>query len=558
MSDAHDGADHGSGLVDVARRRWRVLILGLATGLLLAVAYAHQQPSEYVSTASVLVGASSAVDAAQPANGQGLNGPVNLATEALLVKSFPVVQRARDVLGDEMSLEDLRAAVSADVPTDSSVLQISFTWPSAENAQRGAHAFALAYLVNRQELGTTTLEDQVSSVQARMDDVRKLLETAAAAVAAAPPNSADAAIANASVDLYRNQLATLTRVLGDLQATSVSSGRLIVDASRPSAPTGPSLPVLVAAGALLGLLLGIAVALLRERTDRRIRTADDVERLLDVPTWPVTLNRAAGKRDLVPAASRTGQDLRRIGNSLLTTLPHGPAVLLVAGVAKRSADLTVARNIAATLAGGDREVLLVDADPESSTADATSDDDRPGLAEVISGDVPLDDALEPVPGMRRLRRLGPGRDRDGLSLLLQGRNWEAVLAALRSRADFVVVRSAPVTVSPDAQTIARHADAGLLVVRAGRTSSEALLEAVAQLVEVRLTKLSCLLTGRRVHRRGALSRGARWRAGRTNARPVTLPANRDPDEEPNRVVRDAPFSTAGRVPPTRVDTTLGA
>lgn len=555
MNEAHEGEDHGSGLLDVARRRWRMLILGLVVGVLLAGAYAETRPSEYVSTASVLVGSTPAVDAAQPANGQGLNAPVNLATEALLVRSQPVVQRARRALGDELSAEELRAAVRADVPNDSSVLQISFTWPDAEVARRGAHAFSVAYLLNREELAQTTLADQVSSVETRTAEVRELLESAAAAAAAAAPDSADAAIASGNVDLYRSQLSTLTRVLGELQSTSVASGRLIVDASSPSAPAGPGQPVLLAAGVLLGLLLGLALALMRERTDGRLRSTDDVERLLDVPTWPVVVTKQTLQRELEPAASPTGQDFRRIRNSLLSALPRGSAVLLVAGAAHRSADLTVARNIAAAMAGGDSDVLLVDADPGSPT-EKVAEADGPGLAEVLSGDVPLDDAIETISGVRGLRRLNPGRDRDALSLLLQGRAWEQLLSALRSRADFVVVRTAPVTMSPDAQTIARHADAGLLVVQAGRTTSEALLESVSQLVEVRLTNLSCVLTGRRVHRPSGRSQGARWRTGRAGG-VQPLPPRHQSGAEPNRAARAVPPSTAIPVPLKPVDTTLG-
>ena len=72
------------------------------------------------------------------------------------------------------------------------------------------------------------------------------------------------------------------------QVLAASSGRYtntsVVDRARtPVKPTKPKLLKNLAAGALLGLLLGFGGALLYELVNRRVRCRDDIERSYGVP-----------------------------------------------------------------------------------------------------------------------------------------------------------------------------------------------------------------------------------------------------------------------------------
>jgi capsular polysaccharide biosynthesis protein len=479
----------------VVRRRWRLLISCVVLGLLLAAGYDYQRPPRYVATASVLVSPIDGGDSAQPQNGQRQRGPLNLATETQLVTSTAVAAAARSRLDDGQTVNQLIAAVDTKVPDGSSVIEISFEAATARAAQRGAEAFATAYLDHREQTAQRNLEQQVAAVQEQIAVVREELSEASAQVAAATPDSPEAILADAQADLLTSQLSSLSRTLGTLQATSTTPGRVINSAFGAAMSSGPGLPVLLAAGAALGLLLGCALALLRERTDRRVRSAGDVDNLVGLPV--VSLAAGGRRRPLALVethSSAAGQAFRRFRNTLLSSLPAGARLIVVTGAGPGHAARRVALNVAVALARGDCSVVFVDASTEPQRSRGGAVEPRPGLSDVLVGSHRLRDVLSVVDAIPNLRWLGPGRDKDGLTQQLQRRAAAATMAGLKESSDYVVVHAAPATGSPDAQTLARWADAGIVVVESGHTLGRQLSSAVDQFHEVRLTQLWVLLT----------------------------------------------------------------
>jgi len=139
---------------------------------------------------------------------------------------------------------------------------------------------------------------------------------------------------------------------------------------------------------------------------------------------------------------------------------------------------TVAVNLATTLAErGKRNVLLLEADLYHATiSENLGIPVRPGLAECLEG------GLDPASALRRLDPLGwyllPGGAPDGNPTeLLQSDRLSAVMAKLSQHFDWIIIDSPPVAAVSDALSLARTADATLLVVRAGHTPKQAVTEA---------------------------------------------------------------------------------
>jgi capsular polysaccharide biosynthesis protein/Mrp family chromosome partitioning ATPase len=477
----------------VVRRWWRLLVACSLLAVLLAAAYHQLRPPRFVSTASVLVTPIGAGDSAQPLNGQRQRGPLNLATEAQLVTSTAVAAAARSALGGSRSITELTAAVSTNIPEESSIIEISFEAATAGEAQRGAEAFAAAYLAHRERTARSNLEEQITSLQTQIITVREDLAAASAAVATAVPGSPEAVLADTSADLLTSQLSALSRTLGTLQASPTNPGR-VINSTGTAEPSGPPLPVLLVGGALLGLLLGSSLALLRERTDRRVRTAADAEHLVGMPV--VSLTNGGRLRPLAlvePYSSTAGQAFRRFRNTLLSTLPTGTRLILVAGADEGYAARRVGVNLAAALARSDCSVVFVDAHAEGAGDRGRPAEPTPGLSDLLAGAGRLQDAVRPVETVPNLWWIRAGRDRDGLTHQLQRRAAGSVMAALKESCDFVVVHTASATTSPDAQTVARWADAGVVVVEAGRTLGTQLTNSVSRFHEVGLTRLWCVL-----------------------------------------------------------------
>ena len=141
-SDARVGVQANE-YAGVFRRRWPYVVVGLVLGLLLGALAVRVLPSTYASTASVMVQSNSDDTALKDAR---TNSEINLDTEAQIVKSMVVAKLAQERLGGDTVPRTLAEHVNVSVPANTTVLDITFSAPDPRAAQRGAQAFADAYL----------------------------------------------------------------------------------------------------------------------------------------------------------------------------------------------------------------------------------------------------------------------------------------------------------------------------------------------------------------------------------------------------------------------------
>jgi capsular exopolysaccharide synthesis family protein len=149
--------------------------------------------------------------------------------------------------------------------------------------------------------------------------------------------------------------------------------------------------------------------------------------------------------------------------------------LLITSPLPEDGKSTIALNLATALAEqGKCTVLLLEADlHKPSLSQHLEIETRPGLAEC------LEDGLNPMKVVRRLEPLGwyllsSGKPRSNPTELLQSENLSGIMQDLSPNFDWILIDSPPVLPLTDALSLARQADASLLVIRAGRTPREAL------------------------------------------------------------------------------------
>ncbi len=465
-----------TGPAGLLRRRALLVVACLIAGGLLVGGVLLVRPVSYTSTASVIVTPTGVDEGAAPANGQGGRTGVVLETEAHLVESIAVTKRAADLLKSEPSL----AASSVKIPTNTSILQISYKARTAGGAQRGAQAFATAYLDHRRAVAADSLAKQETSTQQQINSLRGQLQTTVKKLTTLSENSRDRAYVQAQADVLTSQIAALTDRLSTLQATTITPGRILVNAAVPPVPSGPSTAVLVLFGGLAVLVGTVVVTVLRDRTDRRLHTASATERRTRTP---VLLNLAG-----VPTlgSGRATDEFRRAQSTLTAALPTGSRVVLVTPASADGSAALVATNLAGTLGRGGSTALLVRADPSSEPSG-----NGPGLAEVLAGDRTLESVLHRLPGTEAARVLNRGRA--PLAVGLQSAAAGKLLSAARAHADWIVVETAPAPTSADAQTLARWSDAAVVVVDGGRTDDAEVRAAIEQLREVGLEQIGCAL-----------------------------------------------------------------
>jgi capsular exopolysaccharide synthesis family protein len=154
--------------------------------------------------------------------------------------------------------------------------------------------------------------------------------------------------------------------------------------------------------------------------------------------------------------------------------------LLVTGALAHDGKSTVVLNLATALAErGKHTVLVVEADlHHSSLADSLKLKPWAGLTECLA-----DDATPPLSAIRRIEPLGwhllpAGEPRRNPTELLQAPAFGQIMQKLSPCFDWILIDSPPVIPLTDSLSLQHHADASLLVVRAGQTPREAVESAI--------------------------------------------------------------------------------
>jgi capsular polysaccharide biosynthesis protein len=291
MSDQSTTIDVGSWFTTLARSWW--VIVGLIViGVVVGAVVTKAQPARYSATASVYIGQTT------DANGNAMAGLNSNAKAAVqLLASQAVLNEAAERTGMDISAGLLRKETSVETPsstvkTTTSVVNIVvITVTDTRKARAAAAANALAdILLEHLDTGTgekiAILEDQLATgkVQAAAATARSAAaQKAITAIARSGMSQAEKATASApyiavvqaaATEISDYTLANQKTALLLLTAKQVEEPRILHEAAVPDSPSGPSMSLNVAIGALAGLVIGIIVAFARRGlADRRAARA---------------------------------------------------------------------------------------------------------------------------------------------------------------------------------------------------------------------------------------------------------------------------------------------
>ena len=305
--------------------------------------------------------------------------------------------------------------------------------------------------------------------------------------------------ADGSREVYEGLLAKLKQagVLEGLRSTNIT----VVNPARVPPSNWPKSPnvllyYLAAAGA--GLILGAIVALLRDLTDTRVRSLEELERLTGAPLLGLIpaiergrgVSRGRRKRSSRPgrtanasqqlqiatstyAGSPFAESLRSLRTSLmLSRSSSAPQVLLVTSSNAGEGKSTVSLNLATVLAQQGVRVLLVDADLRRPVLhERMGVQAQVGLSEALSSD-DIDPQPLPVESIPNLYVLCGGPVPPFPAELLGSHRMRTLLTQWRSAYDFIVMDGPPTLPVTDAIVLEQLCDAVLLVARHGVTEKK--------------------------------------------------------------------------------------
>lgn len=467
-------------LVSVWRRKGTVLAAVLAS-LTAALCALHFAPRVYEAQAVLEPDDANAASAFDDALVESVAKRLNVANGSTwwdrLVRASPVSALKRNL---RIEQDGARA------------LRIRFESSDPQMAARFANALAENYVEQNAEARRRAADDSARALRARASQVGTQLQQDRAALRADAPR---AELLRDRVEANRRIYESMLEQINQAAIAPPSGVRVIAMAQAPLEPSRPGAPTQLGLAILFGIVLGAGAAMLREKTDTKIRgpeVVSGVPMLASIPRAPRPERGAIDPPAIERAAweakdSEASEAFRSVLASIFS-FPSGRGIraMLITSPRAEEGKTTVASNLAIALAQIQRRVLLIDADLRRPRLHAIFDvANTSGLGDLLCANPSV---LDLPPGqlvkntdIPNLSLLSSGPGTDGIFNRLYSSRMSRLLARFREEFDHVVIDAPPALEVADARMLARGADGVILVLRANRSDKRDAAAVIEQL-----------------------------------------------------------------------------
>ncbi|MBT1167166.1 polysaccharide biosynthesis tyrosine autokinase [Bifidobacterium simiarum] len=412
-----------SDLLQMIRRRIVTAVITFVVVCAAIVAYTFLAPAKYTATSEVYASYNvSVADATQ--NSSAMNsGAAYLSTQIQtypqLAKTEAVLDPVISELGLNLTADDLAGMITVSNPTNTFMVDISVESKDAQQSSDIANAVAKSlsnYVTSSASGNDAAPQKQKSPVQ--LDVVKK--------------------------------------------------------ASVPTQQSSPNVPMFLAAAIVLGVVAGIGAALLKDMLNTKVDSSDDVRSITHASSLGTIAQNSSldESRPVIVAqpAGREAEEFRRIRTNLsfLTTdeNEHG-RLIVITSTDPSEGKTTISSNIAVALAEEGKRVLLIDADlRHPSVAHKLGIEGHVGLSHVLSGQATPKDVVQKY-WKQNLHILPAGKRPANASILLNSHLMTELVNQALTQYDYVLIDTAPLSVSNDATVFGRMAGGLVLVTGKG-------------------------------------------------------------------------------------------
>lgn len=453
----------------VLRRRalWILLCFALVTAA--AYGFSKHQAKQYTATASLVFGNNqlgqqvAGLPAASSTSQQALQN-----TNLKLVKLGDMAAKTASQLGRGLTKQQISASLGVSGEGESNIVNVSATATSPALAAEIANTYTDQFVTEQQDSNHAYYASALALVNKQLAGLSPKQRAGTAGLA----------------------LEDRAQSLGTLAELRNGNVQVAQAASVPTSSSSPRVSRNTFLGGVVGLLLGLIVAFLLERFDRRIREPKDLEAIYGLPLLGVVpeiaaLTRATRNR----SANRTAANSLSAGEAETFDLIRAHLrycnvdrelhALLIASAGPGDGKTTVARHLAEAAVMMGSRTLLLEVDLRRPTLAKQLDlSFGPGLSDVLIGAISLGEATQSIDVDLRAGDRSRGRTLDVLvagsipppnpAELLESRAMESVLQATKSIYDLVIIDTPPLTAVSDAFPLLRKVDGVVIVGRIGR------------------------------------------------------------------------------------------
>ncbi len=471
--------------LQIVRRRKPIVLASVFVIAVPSLVIALLQTPLYAGTAEMLLRARNSESLFDPSTGTPRDPVREIQNEIRILSSEPVRAAVRDRLGSA-------PPVSATPIGQTDIIRVTATHTDPATAAELANTYANAYIDYRRKQAVDDVLAASQQVQSKISELQNQIEQT--------QGPQKEALVEAQT-LFRQKLDQL-QVDGALKQ---GGAQLVTPATPPTKPVAPRPLRTGLIATVLGLVLGLFLAFLREFLDDSVKSKDDLERVVpgvDVLGLLPVVTDWRSKEDafLVSVAepkSPAAEAYRTLRTSLqFLALEQPMRTLQVTSPNAGEGKTTTLANLAVAMSRSGLRVVVVCCDlrrPRIHEFFGLSNEI--GFTSVLLGKVPLTGALQEVLEQPRLLVLASGPLPPNPSELLSSTRTVEVLTALQNEADLVLIDCPPVLPVTDALVLSGRVDASLLVCVAGATARKEAARAVELLRQVDAPLVGAVLNG---------------------------------------------------------------
>jgi polysaccharide biosynthesis transport protein len=478
----------------VIRERWLIVVLAVVIVMVFMLVRAvtstpmYQASSQLVYQANNLDKALFGSEVFASSNEERI-----IDTGAAMIKTAPVAEAVKKELNSTLPASALSGMIGVTPSVDTNVLQIDATSDDPQLAADVANAFATQFVAFRQNADKQTVAAARDLVKAKLDSL----------------SSVDA---GSAYGLMLKEKYESLEILEAMQTGGFTVAQAAVPPASPFSPRPLRSGLIGLAG---GLVLGLGIAFLLNRLDRRLKGVKAVEAafglpvlatLPDVGNW---LRWSTKRRTKHVVGFRSHPGLLEAFRSLRSCLQYFDVeqkvktILVTSGLPGEGKTTTVI-NLGLSLVLAGFRVIIVEADLRRPMVSEYLDvDNRVGMSTLLAGNGTIADVLRPVnteallpkvvrdkagkgngaPLPRTLFCLPSGPLPPNPAELLGSDRMMRLLEELRlnQRVDYVLIDTPPILSVADALVIGNEADVVIIACRVNWTTLEEAEEVSEQL-----------------------------------------------------------------------------
>lgn len=281
------------------------------------------------------------------------------------------------------------------------------------------------------------------------------------------------------------------------EAGKLSFVRILEQASLPVSPISPKKRLNLVIGVVCGILMGIGLIVIKETLEKTFKTIEEVETTLGVKVIGVIPVIEKKKKEQLlyhfPSNSSVVHSFRNLSSWLKTTLPPNSKTILITSALKNEGKSLITANIGIGVSELGEKVILLDCDLRFPSLHKWFNINRkPGLVEVIEGEVKLEEGIQKV--SENLFVLTSGKIIELPSLILKKEKINLLLTRLKGEFGLIFIDTPCLLTAVDGVILNTLADHSLFILQYRSTPQDVSLRGKTLLEEGKKNLLGIVFT----------------------------------------------------------------